>query len=272
MSACGGSRGRRLSWPVGLLVACRSEAGKLRHSLVPALTAGGICLAPLMGSVFLLAQRVPDGSAAIRGKMTALGATADWPGYLGLLTTVYAAGGLVVLGILTAWVFGREFSDRTAVDILALPVRRSAVVVAKLAVVVAWSAALTAVLVLVGLLVGAAMTLPGWSAAVVLAAVRDLAVCYGLSVVLQTPVALAASAGRGYLPAVGLVLVVVVLAQALASVGAGRWFPWAVPALAVGVGGEGMGAVGVAGYALVAVTAVGGAAATVWWWYRAEWH
>lgn len=270
MSARGGPLGRGLSWPTGLVVACRAEVSKLRHSLVPALTAGGICLAPLMGGVFLLAQRAPGGSAAVRDKMAALGGTPDWPGYLGLLTTIYAAGGLVVLGILTAWLFGREFSDRTAVDILALPVRRSAVVLAKFAVGIAWSAALTALMMLGGLLVGAALTLPGWSAAVVLAAVRDLAVCYALSVVLQTPVALAASAGRGYLPAVGLVLVVVVLAQALASVGAGGWFPWAVPALAVGAGGQDMGAVGAVGYALVAVTAVGGALATVWWWYRAE--
>lgn len=263
--------GHRPSWPAGLAIACRVETSKLRHSLVPVLTAGGVSLAPVLTGVFLMAARAPaGGTSVLRAKAAVLGVPADWSGYLELLTTVFAAGALVVFGVLTAWLFGREFSDRTAVGLLALPVRRSAVVLAKFAVGTVWSAVLTALVLLLGLLVGAVLGLPGWSGDVVLATAGRLCACYLLSVVLQTTVAFAASAGRGYLSAIGLVLVLVVVTQMLAAVGAGGWFPWVVPALAVGVGGAAAGAPGLAGYLLVGATAAAGALATVYWWYRAE--
>jgi ABC-2 type transport system permease protein len=43
-------------------------------------------------------------------------------------------------------VFGREYSDRTLKDLLALPTLRSAIVLAKFVVVASWSAALTVVI------------------------------------------------------------------------------------------------------------------------------
>ena len=39
---------------------------------------------------------------------------AHWPTYFGLPAQATAVGGLLVFGIATAWMFGREFADRTA--------------------------------------------------------------------------------------------------------------------------------------------------------------
>jgi ABC-2 type transport system permease protein len=81
---------------------------------------------------------------------------------------------------------------------------------------------------------------------------------------------LAASAGRGYLLAVGALLLAVVAAQVVAALGWGAFFPWAVPALASGVAGQGAEAVGAGSYALVLLTGAAGVAGTVAWWRLAD--
>ncbi|WIV57990.1 ABC transporter permease [Amycolatopsis nalaikhensis] len=63
------------------------------------------------------------------------------------------------------WTFGREFSQDTVKDLLALPTPRTTIVAAKFAVTTGWSLALTAQTYLLGLLLGAAIGLPSWSAA-----------------------------------------------------------------------------------------------------------
>ena len=56
---------------------------------------------------------------------------ADWQTYLGLLNQITAGAGLLGFALVTSWVFGREYSDRTVKDLLALPVSRSSIVVSK---------------------------------------------------------------------------------------------------------------------------------------------
>lgn len=255
-----------------LVTACRVEGVKLRRSLIPALTAGGGALAALMSGGFMLVLRAPGAEPnAVLGKAQMFGATSDLPGYLTLLLTVYAAGGPALCGIVAAWTFGREFSDRTFVDLLALPTPRSSIVVAKFMIVVVWCAMLTAVVFVAGLIVAGALDLSGWSVSALAAAAGRLALMYALGVVLMTPVGFVASAGRGYLPGIGIVLLVVVLAQSLATLGIGRWFPWAVPALVTGVGGhEAQAQIGAGSYLLVGLTAAAGAGLTLAWWQFAD--
>jgi len=125
-------------------------------------------------------------------------------GFLGLnsagkTTTIRA----LLFTLVTIWVFGREFSDHTTKELLALPTPRAAIVGAKFVVVGFWAAGLTALVFALGLLVGAAIGLPGWSRALVWRAAGNLIVTAGLTIALMSPVALLASAGRGYLPPLG---------------------------------------------------------------------
>jgi ABC-2 type transport system permease protein len=67
----------------------------------------------------------------------------------------------VLFTFLTAWVFGREFADHTAKQLLALPTPRAAIVSAKCVVVALWAAGLTILMFGLELVVGAAVGLPG---------------------------------------------------------------------------------------------------------------
>lgn len=65
--------------------------------------------------------------------------------------------------LVDVWVFGREYSDRTMKDLLALPTPRWAIIAAKFSVVVVWCAALAAMMYALGFAVGAAVDIPQWS-------------------------------------------------------------------------------------------------------------
>ena len=132
----------------------------------------------------------------ISAKAQIVAGSADWPTYLGFLAQATAVGGILLFALIGSWVFGREYSDRTISDLLPLPTPRRSIVLAKFVVVVLWAAALTTVIYLVGLGVGAALALPEASAEVFLRGTITLAVVAGLTSALVTPIAFVASAAE----------------------------------------------------------------------------
>ncbi len=66
------------------------------------------------------------------------GITPDWPGLMLFATQVAVVGSLLRYAFILTWLFGREYVDRTAHQLMALPVSRTAIVMAKLGVYAAW--------------------------------------------------------------------------------------------------------------------------------------
>jgi ABC-2 type transport system permease protein len=179
-------------------------------------------------------------------------------------------GGVLIFGVIVIWTFGREFSDHTAKDLLALPTPRTMIVAAKFAVTGVWCVALALQTYLLGLAAGTALQLPGWSATAALQGLGRLLVVAVMTWLLVSVLALAASAGRGYLAAVGVMFLVLFLAQIVAALGYGHVFPWSVPGVLSGVSGPDRPTVGVPGFALVAVVGAAGIVATALWWRNAD--
>lgn len=257
----------------GLLAALWAESLKASRSPAPALTALAFALAPAMGGVFMLIVKDPAwarrmGMVAAKAELTT--GAADWPTYLGLLAQSIAVGGLLLFGLVVIWLFGREYGDRTVTDLLALPTSREVIVIAKLIVAAIWSAVLTAEVLLLGLGIGGAIGLSGWSATLALDAARRIAVAASLTVLVVIPLALVASAGRGYLASVGMMLLLLFLAQILVAVGWGPYFPWSVPALYSGAGGPDLPPLMLLSYLLVVGVGLGGASLTLIWWRFAD--
>ncbi|MEV3986765.1 ABC transporter permease [Nonomuraea sp. NPDC049758] len=250
-----------------------AEFLKVRRSRLPWITALAFTIAALVCGMFMFILADPARARAfglLGGKAQLSGATADWPGYLALLAQAVAVGGLGIYGLITIWLFGREFSDRTATDLLALPTPRTAVVAAKFTVAAIWALLLALLLAGLGLLIGAVLALPGWSTPIVAAGVAHLVAAAGLAALTTTPLALAASAGRGYLAAVGVLFGIIFAAQIIAALGYGAVFPWSVPGLFAGLAGTGQDPPGLPGLLLVVLTGVAGATATAAWWNRAD--
>jgi ABC-2 type transport system permease protein len=254
-------------------VALRAEWLKIRRSLLPWVTLAAILLAALAGAFFMFVLQDVDRAKAmglLGAKAQLSKGSADWPGYFGLSAQIAAVGGLGIFGIIMIWLFGREFTDRTAKDLLALPAARSAIVLAKFVVALVWCLVLTLLLVALTLTFGSILDLPGWSAANALHGAGIVLLTGALTVGLVTFYGLVASVARGYLPAVGAMFATLLSAQVVAAVGYGAWFAWSVPALLAGAAGPDQANPGLVGIASVPLVAVLSIAGTVAWWNRAD--
>ena len=255
-----------------LPVALWAEALKMRRSKVPLFTALGFSMMPLVDGLFMLILKNPEaarsmGIISAKAQLTAV--TADWPGFLGFLAQAVAAGGGVLFSIITIWVFGREFSDHTVKELLALPTSRETIVTAKFIVIAVWALAITLLIFGIGLVVGTLVVIPGGSRELLGTSFMDDLGAAALTLPLMSFVALLASAGRGYLPPFGWTIFTMVLANIAAILGWGGWFPWAIPALFSGAAGPRADQLGPHSYVIVLIAGLIGLAATYGWWRTA---
>ncbi len=256
-----------------LLQAAQVELLKARRSRVPLFTTLALAMAPLAGGFFMIVMKDPALArrmGMISAKAQIVGGTADWPTYMSLLAQAMAIGGFMVFSIVASWIFGREHSDRTFKDLLALPTPRTSIVLAKFVVCGVWGILLALLVYGLGLLVGLLVGLPPVAPAVIVQGSLTIAGAALLTMLLTTPVAFFGGVGRGYLAPMGVAIFCVVLAQVVAAAGWGEYFPWAIPALYAGMAGPEDAQLGAISYAIVVGTAVIGVLGTLWWWERAD--
>src|SRR5690625_4535709 len=112
------------------LAALQTEMLKIRKSKVIWITAAAFTIAPLMAGFFMFVLKDPElaKSTGLVGAKAQIAGEANWPSYLGLHAQMIAVGGIFVFGFVTSWVFGREYSDNTVKDLLALPYSRAVIV------------------------------------------------------------------------------------------------------------------------------------------------
>lgn len=257
----------------GFSAALWAELLKVRRSKVPWLTAIGFSLAPLVGGFFMIILKDPARAremGLLGAKAQMITGVADWPAYFDILAQAVAVGGAVLFAVLTIWIFGREFADHTAKELMALPTTRSALVAAKFVVIALLGLGLTVYIYGLGVLVATLVDIPGWSPQLMTDAFVSVLGTATLTLALIPFVALLASSGRGYLPPFGWTMFTLFLANIVAYTGWGDWFPWTVPALFSGAAGPRAEQLGPHSYLLVAVALLIGAASTFLWWQRAD--
>ncbi|KGP72882.1 ABC transporter permease [Pontibacillus yanchengensis] len=214
---------------------------KSRKSKVVWITFFAFTMLPLMGGFFMFVLKHPEFAeqAGLLGAKAQLAGSADWPSYFMMLSQGIGIGGLFIFGFFTSWIFGREYTDRTVKDLLALPFPRTYVAIAKFIIVLLWSVLVTLWVACIGFLIGWMIGLPEWSTEVLQHGLFVLSITSVLTILLSTPVALFACLGRGYLAPLGFVIITMILSQIIAAIGYGSYFPWAIPALFSNVNGGG---------------------------------
>lgn len=250
-----------------------AETLKMLRSKVPLFTTIGFFILPLVGGLFMIILKDPEAAKSmglISTKAQITAGTADWSAFFSLLTQGTAIGGAILFAIVTTWVFGREFSDHTVKELLALPTPREVTVTAKFIVIIVWTLALTLVTFLIGLIVGALVSIPGWSGELLGIAFVGVLGSTLLNMLLLPYVALLASTGRGYIPPFGWTILMVGLAQIAIVMGWGDWFPWAVPGLFSGAAGPRSELLGMHSYIIVLISSAIGLTLTFYWWRNAD--
>ena len=246
------------------------ESRKAIRSRMPLWTALGCMFLPLGIAFLIFVARNPEisqqlGLVSAKANLMAYAAT-DWPTYLGLFGQLIAAAGLLLFCLVISWVFGREFTDGTLKDMLAVPVQRSSILLAKFIVMAVWSVGLTIVILIAGLVTGALINLPGDSFDVILHGSVVVMVTACLAIVVVMPFAFLASVGRGYLLPIAGAILTMMMANIVALIGWGEYFPWGVP----GLHAMGKSPLAPVSYWIVVSTGLAGMIATYLWWKYAD--
>jgi ABC-2 type transport system permease protein len=255
------------------LSALWAEALKARRSKVSLLTAAGFSIFPIIDGLFMFILKDPKraramGLISVKAQITA--AVADWPTYFQVLLLGTAIGGAILFAFITAWVFGREYSDHTAKELLALPTPRGVIVGAKFVLTAFWILGLTLMVFVIGLGIGAAVGIPGWAPELVWTSFWSLMLIALLTLMLMPFIALFASVGRGYLPPLGWAFLTMASAQIAGVLGWGDWFPWSVPGQLISLNGTRAEPIAAHSCIMVALAFIASTVATLAWWQRAD--
>ena len=243
-----------------------TEFLKLRRSKVTWGSLAGLSMGPLAIALFMWIVREP-GRAAQLGllgtKADLSGITATWPSFLSMLTMIVGVGGLLLLAFIVAYVFGREYAEGTAKNMLALPIGREWFVVAKLVVAAVWWLVLVVAVLVEALVIGSALGLPGFSAGLVVSAVGNALLAAGIAYLLVPVVAWITILGRGYMPPLAFAIATLALGDVFTHTGWAPWFPYSIIPLLIGMVGKPVVALPVGSLVVLALTFVAGVAATV---------
>ncbi|MFH0882378.1 MAG: ABC transporter permease, partial [bacterium] len=217
-----------------------TEFLKLRRSKITWLSWLAFSIMPLAGALFMWIVMEPQRAAQLGllgQKARFAGVSADWTSYFTMLIQEACAGGMILLSIITAYVFGREYSEETAKNLLALPVPRHWFVVAKFVVIFVWFGILTLLLIAEGLVVGALLGLQGFSTQLAVSSCGDVLFAGLVGFLLVPVVAWIATLGRGYLAPIGFTIFMLVMGNVFGMTGWGKWFPWSIAPMLAGMAG-----------------------------------
>ncbi len=243
-----------------------AEFLKLRRVKVTWGTLVVFSIIPAAIALFMWIVREP-GRAAQLGllgtKANLAGIEATWPAFLSMLTLAVGVGGMLLLAFIVAYVFGREYAEVTAKNLLALPVGRHWIVLAKFVVAAAWWIVLVLAVLAESFAIGFALAIPGFSPALAAGGLRDIVVVAVAAYLLAPPIAWVAVLGRGYIAPIAFALATLGLGDVFSHTGWAPWFPWSVLPMFVGMVGARHTTVAPASVVVVMLTFLAGIAATI---------
>lgn len=258
----------------GFRAAIITEASKAFRSKILWATIVFFAFAAIMMGFLMFVSKHPEiaGRSAVLNTKASLITSASWPAFFSLLIQMSLVLGMLGPGMVTIWVFGREYSDRVIKDLLALPVSRQTIVFSKFLIIFIWSILLLFTLYAFGILSGLLVSLDGWSKESLINFSKAFAGGSILTIVLCTPVAFITSVSRGYLLPVALLIILLIVTQFIlvGLAGITPYFPWAVPALYSGAAGPFAPKPGMLSFLILVITSLSGLIGTAAWWRYAD--
>ena len=170
------ARGKTKGITKALFAVVETEITKAYRSPMFWITIIGMIVIPMMFGLMMFIKKYPElaQSSLFLSKAKMIEGDLSWQTYFGLFSQMISGAGMVIFGFAASWMFGREYSDHTIKDLLALPVPRQAVVAGKLIVLSAWSVVLFIIGTVAAIILGLLLELSGWSLSYMVRCI-----CYG---------------------------------------------------------------------------------------------
>lgn len=234
-------------------------------------TVGIAGFVPLMMGVLMFIKLHPDAvkSSLMFSKAQAIPGPADWYGFFGLFAQIISGVGLLVIGFAASWIWGREYSDRTVKDLLALPFPRELIVIGKLIVLCFWGVCLFVVSSIVMLFIGVLIHLPGWNTSYAANCFGIFFIATLMNIAVSTITAYIASITRNYIAPIGFAIATLIMGNFVNMLGFAEYYPWGVP-VTFSMSATEHTPVEVSSLVILAVTSLAGLVATMYWWRHAD--
>jgi len=225
-----------------MIRALRAEFAKLKRARMPLWTLLTVCGYGVISATMTSALLRPEAATKIGASGGAFAKAAaaglyhsNWANYLRFNQQgIAGAWGILLFGLVAAYLFGREFSEGTAKNMLTLPLRREWFVLAKFVVLAVWVLALTLLSVAAQVAFGALLKLDGFSWSLVRTCLVDSLRVSSLLFLTLPIVGWLGMLGRGYLPPMLFSGLMQGATTALVVTKWAAWFPWSMPVLLVG--------------------------------------
>lgn len=257
----------------GLSAALWAETLKVRKSKIFIITLMAFSAIAIMMGMMVLVTKYP----ALVGQSTIVSAKSslfkdNWHSYFEILIQIILGFGIIGFGMVSSWVFGREYLDRTVTDLLALPIHRSTIVISKFIIIIIWCLLLALTLFVVGILTGLAVNISGWSFETTYHYFIVFVESSILTILVCTPVAFIASFSRGYLAPIGYVIATLFITNMIpiSIPSIMPYIPWAIPALYSGLLGPNFAYPDMISYFILFSTSIFGLMGTLAWWRFAD--
>ncbi len=134
--------------------------------------------------------------------------------------------GVPLYGVVTAYLFNREYTENTLKNLLTIPVSRFHLILSKFLLLFIWIMILTIVAWGLALLFGVLLSLPGLSSFLLLQSFMKFLMAGGLLFLLSTPMVLLTLVMKTYVPPIILTIVITMINVMIANSEHKDLFPW----------------------------------------------
>jgi ABC-2 type transport system permease protein len=238
-----------------------AELLKIRRSKITWIVLGILTIFAVFPNLFRLG--IVNG---INGETSDMFGSDDIASYFKMSMMMMYATSSWCFGFIAAWIFGREFSDRTVKDLLAMPFARSVIVFAKsivlVLVILAFSVCQFASFCVMGIIVPVS---GGWSWQFTAGIFAQYLLSTLMITALSTPVVFLASCTRGYLGSTAVLVIVLMMTNFAGAMGIDAYYPWSIPRNFAEDG-----TIALASIVVLVFTFLAGLAASVAWWQYAD--
>lgn len=188
-----------------------------------------------------------------------------WTVFFETFIAMSANAGLLVNFFVAAWVFGREFTDKTNKDLCAKPMSRTRVVSSKFIIIFLWCFVFMLFLPLFNLALGFMLGFTGFTTALLSEVLPKFIVTSLLYIIICPTGAFFASISRGILAPIGILFIIAIAANIIGHSEAAPYFPWTIPNVF-----HETGRLGFVSIVILITVGIAGIAGTLAWWRFAE--
>ena len=254
-----------------ILFTVQIELLKLKRLKIVWITFGLFAFIPLMFGLMLYISMHPESAAnvgmfALKAKMFG---SNDWSGYVTAIIQAGAGLGFIGTGFVFSYIFGREYTDKTFKDLLALPISRTYFIIAKSILGIIWSFLLFVTLITIGIIVGKVLGVQGNFNEVFNYCSQYFKMTVS-TILVSLPITYFASKSQGIIAPLGFCILTLIFSNLIVTMGIGTYFPWAIPGL-IGMNIKSVGLqVNYISYIILFVTGIIGFVMTVQYWNKAD--